>query len=92
MPERSRVHYNLGLALQYLGRNSEAVTAFEKALGVEPENLDYLYALADHYIKQREFRKALAVTERMIAAHPDNPLGRDLKANIERALGSSPDR
>jgi predicted CXXCH cytochrome family protein len=92
MPERSRVHYNLGLALQYLERHSEAEAAFERALAVEPNNLDYLYALADHYIKRSELRKALAVVERMIAAHPDNPLGPDLKTNIERTLGNAPGR
>jgi predicted CXXCH cytochrome family protein len=92
MPERSRAHYNLGLALQTLERYSEAEAAFQKALAVEPDNLDYLYALADHYMKRNELRKALAVVERMIAAHPDNPLGPDLKANIERVLGSIPNR
>jgi tetratricopeptide (TPR) repeat protein len=87
LPDHSRVHYNLGLTQQYLGRHAEAEAALKKALDVEPANLDYMYALADHYVKTSDWLKALEVAERMMAAHPDNPLGRDLKANIERALG-----
>jgi predicted CXXCH cytochrome family protein len=86
MPQRPRVHYNLGLALQFLGRSDQAEAALLRALNVEPDNLDYLYALADHYIKQRQLLEALAMADRMIASHPDNPIGRDLKQNIERAL------
>ena len=90
MPGHSRVHYNLGLTLQYLGRASEAETAFTKALEIEPSNLDYLYALADHYVKTSDWLKALEVAERMMVVHPENPLGRDLKANIERGLRGAP--
>jgi tetratricopeptide (TPR) repeat protein len=89
LPDHSRVHYNLGLTQQYLGRHAEAEAALKKALDVEPANLDYMYALADHYVKTSDWLKALEVAERMMAAHPDNPLGRDLKANIERALGGA---
>ena len=88
-PNHSRVHYNLGLTLQYLGRASEAEKAFTKALEVEPSNLDYLYALADHYVKTSDWLKALEVAERMMVVHPESPLGRDLKANIERTLGGA---
>jgi tetratricopeptide (TPR) repeat protein len=86
MPARSRAHYNLGLALQYLGRNAEAEAALTKALDVEPDNLDYLYALADHYVKRGQLPQALAIADRMMASHPENNVGRDLKENIERAL------
>jgi tetratricopeptide (TPR) repeat protein len=90
LPGHSRVHYNLGLTLQYLGRASEAEKAFTKALEVEPSNLDYLYALADHYVKTSDWLKALEVAERMMVVHPESPLGRDLKADIETALGGAP--
>lgn len=86
MPDHSRVHYNLGLTLQYLGRISEAEAALMKALEVETVNLDYLYALADHYIKRNDYLKALELAERISVTHPDHPLGRELKTNIERAL------
>jgi tetratricopeptide (TPR) repeat protein len=86
MPERSRVPYNLGLLLQSLGRWAEAEAALRRALELEPESLDYLYALADHYVKRGEPARALPLAERMIAAHPDDSLGPELKTFLQGAL------
>lgn len=83
MAERSRVHYNLGLLLQSRGRIADAEAALRHALQLEPDNIDYLFALADHYIKRGELDRALPIAERMIATHPEAPVGRDLKAYIE---------
>jgi tetratricopeptide (TPR) repeat protein len=89
IPERGRAHYNLGLVLDRLGRRAQAEGAFIKALAVEPENLDYLYALADHYVRRGELERALELADRMTESHPENPLGRDFRANIERARNDS---
>jgi Tfp pilus assembly protein PilF len=85
-PGRARAHYNLGLALQAARRVDEAGEALRAAVAIEPENLDYLYGLADHYGRSGNLRAAISIAERMIATHPDNPLGRDLKVQLERAL------
>ena len=85
-PDRTRAHYNLGLALQALGRIDEAEGALLRAVELEPENLDYLYGLADHYARAGNIRAAILVAEQMIATHPENPIGRDLKTQLERAL------
>ena len=85
-PDRTRAHYNLGLALQALGRIDEAEAALRRAVDLEPENLDYLYGLADHLARAGKLSAALEVAERMIATHPENPIGRDLKTQLERAL------
>ena len=47
-----------------------------------------MYALADHYVKRGELRKALPLAERIVSANPENTLGRDLKKHIEEALRS----
>ncbi len=91
MPEHSRAHYNLGLVLQFLGRNAEAEASLLTAVQLEPANLDYLYGLADHYVKLGEFAKALPIAERMIETHPESPVGREVKAFVERALASQPE-
>jgi len=88
MPNYARIRYNLGLIQQHLGRLDEAEVSLVQVLEIEPENIDYLYALADHYIKRGEFRKALPVTEQMISAHPDQKVGHDLKTYLEQALDS----
>ncbi|UCG51629.1 MAG: tetratricopeptide repeat protein, partial [Candidatus Latescibacterota bacterium] len=88
MPDRPRVFYNLGLMLQHLGRTGEAETALLKAVEIAPEGLDYLYALADHYIKRGEPRKALPISNRMIAIHPERSRSWHLKEYLEKALAS----
>jgi len=87
-PDRARTHYNLGLALQALGRIDKAGAALTHAVELEPVNLDYLYALADHFARAGDLRAALLVAEQMIATHPENPIGRDLKSQLERAIAS----
>ena len=79
---------NLGLALQHLGRLTEAETALQRAVDLDPSSFDFMYALADHYVKRGELRKALPLAERIVSANPENTLGRDLKAHIVEALGS----
>jgi tetratricopeptide (TPR) repeat protein len=70
MSEYARVHYNLGLLLQYLQRDADAETAMLKALGLDTDNMDYLYALADHYMKRGKLQKAKDIAEKMVAKHP----------------------
>ena len=56
------------------------------AVEAEPANLDYLYALADHYARHGDFPRALAVIEQMIETHPEASIGPDMKESIEQAL------
>ena len=84
MPERPRIQYNLGLLLQRLQRDSGAEAALQKALGLEPANMDYLYALADFYLKRNRLGEAKMVAEKMVVAHPGQRVGRDLMEMIER--------
>jgi tetratricopeptide (TPR) repeat protein len=86
LPGQGRIHYNLGLLLQQLQRASEAEAALVEALKREPDTMDYLYALADHYIKRGELVKAKALAERMIALHPDRRVGHDLLELIKRRM------
>jgi Tfp pilus assembly protein PilF len=86
MPERDRIHYNLGLLLQHLRRPAEAEAALLKALELDTNNLDYLYALADHYLKRGELQKAQIIAEQMIAKHPEQRMGHELLKIIEKNL------
>ena len=78
MPERARVHYNLGLLRQYLNRNQAAEEALQHAVRLEPDNLDFLYALADFFIKQERWDAAESIAEEMVAKHPDVKIGHEL--------------
>jgi tetratricopeptide (TPR) repeat protein len=78
LPDRSRVQYNLALLLQHLKRDTEAEAALLTALEIEPDNLDYLYALADHYLKRQKLVHARRIAEQMIAKHPDKSIGYEI--------------
>jgi tetratricopeptide (TPR) repeat protein len=83
-PERARVHYNLGLLLQQLGRLDEAEQALTTAVTLEPGQVGHLHALADHYLRRRQPRRAMPLADRIIALAPDERLGYDIKTFAER--------
>ena len=84
MPEHARAHYNLGLLLQYLQRDKKAEQALLKALEIDPNSMEYLYALADFYLKRGQFQKAKDIALQMVVKHPDKPIGKELLGIIER--------
>jgi len=88
LPDNPRMAYNHGLLLQQLGRDDEAERALLQALAGAPDNFDFLYALCDFYTNRDRLAEALVMTERMIAAHPDDPRGHELKAIVEREMRS----
>ena len=86
MPEHARVHYNLGLLLQYLKRDAEAEDALLTALKIEPDSMDYLYALGDFYLKRGKFQKAKGIAVQMVTIYPDKRIGQELLGIIEKNL------
>jgi Tfp pilus assembly protein PilF len=92
MPKRARIHYNLGLLQQHLNNDSAAEASFLRALALKPGNLDYLYVLADFYLKRRKLQKAKSIAEEMVAKHPAYRTGQDLLLFIEKNLESNSDK
>jgi len=84
LPKRARIHYNLGLILQVLKRDEESETSLQRSLELEPANLDFLYALADHYIKRGRFEKARPIAEQMVSKYPDQRVGHDILRFLEK--------
>jgi tetratricopeptide (TPR) repeat protein len=88
MPKRARIQYNLGLLLQHLKRDSDAEAALLAAIEIEPDNLDYLYALTDFYLKRKKLLKARSFAQEMVAKHPAQRIGHDILNFIEKNLRS----
>jgi tetratricopeptide (TPR) repeat protein len=86
LPDRARIHYNLGLLLQHLKQDLDAEASLLKAQELAPDNLDYLYALADFYLKRNKLQKAKSFAEQMIAKHPSQRIGHDILNLIEKNL------
>ena len=60
-----------------------------KAQELEPDNLDYLYALADFHLKRRNLKKAKSIAKEMVARHPNQRIGHDILGLIEKNLGAN---
>ncbi|MBW2192370.1 MAG: tetratricopeptide repeat protein [Deltaproteobacteria bacterium] len=86
LPEYARVHYNLGLLLQFLNKDAEAETALINALKLDTDSMDYLYALADFYLKRGRFQKAKGVAEQLVEKHPEHRIGSEMLEVIKRNL------
>jgi tetratricopeptide (TPR) repeat protein len=84
MPHRARLHYNLGLLLQKIKMDSKAEQSLRAAIDLEPDNMDFLYAMADFYLKRNRFDDAHKIAQQMIATHPEEKLGYDVMQFIER--------
>jgi tetratricopeptide (TPR) repeat protein len=87
LPDQARIHYNLGLLYQQLQRTIRAEKELQLAQMLEPENLDFQYGLADHYLKRGMLREARRIAEKMAATHPDNPIGSQILNYIDRNQG-----
>ena len=89
MPDRARIHYNLGLLLQHLKRDSKAEAELSKAVTLEQDNMDYLYALTEYYLKRGKFLEARPIAEQMVARYPAMQVGHNLLNLINRKLGGT---
>lgn len=84
LQNRSRVWYNLGLLQARLGEDLEAEDAFLKARLLEPDNPDFLFALAEFYLKRDRRRRAKIYAEELIEKFPQNPIGYQLMQILGR--------
>jgi pentatricopeptide repeat protein len=64
----------------------KAEAALLRALEIEPDNMDFLYAMADHYIKAGRWDDARHMAQQMITLDPSNPAGRDILNFIDRTI------
>ena len=87
LPERARIRYNLGLLYQHLGDLDQAANALAAALALDSQNLDFQYALADHYLKRGMFEDARPIAADMASMHPEQPIGGQMLEFIRRNTG-----
>jgi tetratricopeptide (TPR) repeat protein len=88
MPNRARIHYNLGKLLDFLRKDQEAEAALLRALTLDPDSMEYLYALAEFYLKKGSMQKAKDIAEQIVRKHPTQRVGHDLLNLIEKNLSS----
>ena len=84
MPKHARVHYNLGLLLDYLQKDREAEKALLEALEIEPSNRDFLVAAAEFYLKRKRFKEAKQIAKQLLSSHPSNRIGQRILNSIDQ--------
>ena len=92
-PENPRIHYNLAVALQKLGRFDDAQREYKRACSLSPGTIDFVNALAMFYSQRNQWREAIACAEQLIRIEPGNPQWRQLRAYLveqSRASGEGP--
>jgi predicted CXXCH cytochrome family protein len=90
-PQRPRIRYNLGLALERLERYDPAEKALRAACELEPRSTEFLYALTLLYIQQQRWPAALQCTDRLQRLEPGNPQWARLSAQIQSQRNRSRD-
>jgi len=70
-PERSEIHYNLGLVLEAKGLLQEAIQEYKKALELNPEDAEAHNNLGIVYYKQGNYKKAVEEFKIALSINPD---------------------
>lgn len=89
--------YNLDAALRLatsyssLGRNAEALAAFEKASAIAPQSADVRTYLALHYARGAEWQKAAPLLEQIVAESPDRLPAIEALAVVRERQGRLPE-
>lgn len=69
-PSAAEVQYELGLFHESLGEKKESERYLERAVALEPDNIDYKEALASLYLKEFNPDKAMPMLEDMVRCNP----------------------
>jgi tetratricopeptide (TPR) repeat protein/mono/diheme cytochrome c family protein len=84
-PTRAEARNMLGVALERVGRNAEALVEYQIALKLRPEWTAARFNLANSQIKAGKLDEAIANLRLVVAANPDDPLA---KRKLEEALAA----
>jgi adenylate cyclase len=72
-PDYAWAHFNKGSVLRFEGRTEEAVAEDERALTLDPSNVDEVGDLGFDYERLGEFDKSIEYFDRAIRASPHDP-------------------
>lgn len=62
-----------GLALVHCGRHAEALSFLDQAVAAEPEQMGFRFNLAEGLVAVKDWPRAEAQLQLILARHPDNP-------------------
>jgi serine/threonine protein kinase/cytochrome c-type biogenesis protein CcmH/NrfG len=88
LPSSSEAPRALGLVARHTGRWDESISYYERALSLDPRNVELIAAAAWNYISLRQFPAALKLCERVLDIAPNDMGAMALKIRIYQAQGN----
>jgi predicted CXXCH cytochrome family protein len=89
LSNRPGVRYDYALALQQLGRRTEAEAEMLKAYAADPADSSILRGLAVFYSQQEDWERALLYARKLVELLPDEPGPKQMLQRIEDRLRGS---
>ena len=87
-PDNINVRVNLGVALQRLQRQEEAIAHYQTVLSLAPDNLQAAVNLASSYFEKQDYQKCREVFASALDKHGQSSLCLSGLADAERCLGN----
>jgi len=81
LPNDSRIFFRMGLIQRRQGRWEESMRNFERAIEIDPRNLNTLRNIGDSYGAARRYAEQKSMLDRMLSIEPNN-----LEVKAERAF------
>ncbi|MDA0997973.1 MAG: tetratricopeptide repeat protein [Proteobacteria bacterium] len=89
MPDMAAAHFESGNVLYLIGRNEQAIAAFERALAIEPKLTRAAFPMAAALSRLDRFDEARRHMEAALEREPNFVNGHVLKAAFERRQGDA---
>lgn len=93
-PNQSAAHHNLGIASALVGREAEAIQAYEEAIRLEPGFMPAYLNLAGLYYQRKAYEQAQEWTEKSLLQNPGGDYAVEAYCNlydVHQKLGHSPE-
>lgn len=86
-PESAKLQFELGKAYNSFGKTYAAISAFSRAIELDPKEVSYRYFLADTYRSQKKWDKAMEIVDAMVEEGTDFLPAHLMKGDLMLALG-----
>jgi Flp pilus assembly protein TadD len=89
LPDHASLQYRYGLSLYLHGQVAQAEAALQAACRLEPDNDQFLLALALFYDRYERYAEAADIVRQLLRLRPQEPQYEQLRAMIEEKQGAA---
>jgi tetratricopeptide (TPR) repeat protein len=89
LPDSAPIQYRYGLALYLHDQRDKAETALKRAVELEPETAQFVFALSLFYQKYEQYELALSYADKLVRLQPDAQNYRDFRNELRTQAGQA---